>query len=122
MNAFWLRAWLEARWRRTRVAPETSAGDYFAAVADNHFRKLIYSWQNPCTGFVDAETFDRMYHFERAARIYVTALQTGRPLAPLSDEIAEKTARQIEAYPDDEGRHLGELKNILDAEGSDYAD
>ncbi|KAF0675937.1 class II aldolase/adducin family protein [Profundibacterium mesophilum] len=68
-----------------------------------------------------AETFDRLYHFERAARTYILALQTGRPLAILSDEVAERTARQIEAYPEQGAGHLAELRAMLDAEGSDYA-
>ena len=68
-----------------------------------------------------AETFNRMYYFERAAETYIRALQTGRPLRVLPDEVAEKTAREIEAYPEQADRHLGELKAILDAEGSNYA-
>ncbi|MBV7396209.1 class II aldolase and adducin N-terminal domain-containing protein [Mameliella sediminis] len=68
-----------------------------------------------------AETFNRLYLFERAAQIYITALQTGLPLDILSDEVAEKTAREIEEYPGGDHHHLDELKKILDAEGSDYA-
>jgi ribulose-5-phosphate 4-epimerase/fuculose-1-phosphate aldolase len=68
-----------------------------------------------------AETFNRMYYFERAAETYIRALQTGRPLKVLSDEIAEKTAREIEEYPEQDSRHLDELKGILDDEGSNYA-
>ncbi|MEL7091665.1 MAG: class II aldolase and adducin N-terminal domain-containing protein [Pseudomonadota bacterium] len=68
-----------------------------------------------------AETFDRLYYFERACRTYILALQTGRPLRVLSDEVAEKTAAELEAYPEASDRHLTELKAILDAEGSDYA-
>ena len=36
-------------------------------------------------------------------------------------DIAEKTASEIENYSDQEGRHLEELKKILDDEGSNYA-
>lgn len=68
-----------------------------------------------------ADTFNRLYYFERAAETYIRALQTGRPLRLLSDAIAEKTAREWEDYPDTAGAHLDELKAILDAEGSDYA-
>jgi len=68
-----------------------------------------------------AETFNRMYFFERAAETYIRALQTGQKLRVLSDEIAEKTAAEIETYDDQDVRHLTELKLILDAEGSDYA-
>lgn len=68
-----------------------------------------------------AETFNRMYYFERAARNYIKALQTGQPLRLIPDDIAEKTASEIEQYPEQDIRHLAELKAILDAEGSDYA-
>lgn len=68
-----------------------------------------------------AETFNRMYYFERAAETYIRALQTGRPLRILSDEIAEKTAQELDDYPDQADRHLSELKAILDDEKSNYS-
>ena len=68
-----------------------------------------------------ADTFNRLYYFERAAETYIRALQTGMPLRRLSDEIAEKTAQELEVYPDQDQRHLAELRLILDGEGSDYA-
>ena len=67
-----------------------------------------------------AETFNRLYYFERAAGTYIQALQTGRELRVLSDEVAEKTAQQLEAYPEQDERHFAELKAILENEGSDY--
>lgn len=68
-----------------------------------------------------AETFNRLYFFERAAETYIRALQTGQPMRVLSHEVAEKTARQLEEYPEQDVRHLAELKAILDEEGSNYA-
>lgn len=68
-----------------------------------------------------ADTFNRLYYFERAAETYIRALQTGKPLRVLSDEIAEKTASELDEYPDQAARHLSELKAILDDEGSNYA-
>ncbi len=68
-----------------------------------------------------ADAFDRMYYFERAATTYVLALQTGKKLRVLSNEIAEKTAAQVEAYPESAERHLEEIKHLLDEEGSNYA-
>ncbi len=68
-----------------------------------------------------ADTFNRMYYFERAAETYIRALQTGRQLRVLPDELAEQTAREIEEYPEQADRHLEELKEILDDEGSNYA-
>ena len=68
-----------------------------------------------------ADTFNRLYYFERAAETYIRALQTGQKLRVLSDEIAEKTAQELEDYPDQAERHLAELKAILDEEDSNYA-
>ncbi|MFN3664367.1 class II aldolase and adducin N-terminal domain-containing protein [Yoonia sp.] len=72
-------------------------------------------------GATIAETFNRLYYFERAAETYIRALQTGLPLRVLPDDIAEKTAQELEAYPEQDTRHLTELKAILDEEGSSYA-
>jgi len=69
-----------------------------------------------------AETFNRLYYFERAAGTYIRALQTGKPLRVLSDEIAEKTAVELENYPGQAERHMAEIKAILEEEGSNYSD
>lgn len=68
-----------------------------------------------------ADTFNRMFFFERACMTYILALQTGKPLRVLSDAVAEKTAQEIESYPEQDERHLTELKAILDEDGSTYA-
>ncbi|MEL7093676.1 MAG: hypothetical protein AAFN94_18295, partial [Pseudomonadota bacterium] len=68
-----------------------------------------------------AETFNRMFYFERACQTYLLALQTGRPLRVIPADVAAKTAREIEDYPEQDERHLAELKAILDEEGSNYA-
>lgn len=68
-----------------------------------------------------AETFNRMYFFERACMTYFLALQSGKPLRMIPDDIAEKTAQEIETYPEQDKRHLSELKAILDEEGVNYA-
>ncbi len=68
-----------------------------------------------------ADTFNRLYFFERAAETCIRALQTGRPLRVLSPETAERTARQIETYPGQAERHFEELRAILDEEGDSYS-
>jgi ribulose-5-phosphate 4-epimerase/fuculose-1-phosphate aldolase len=67
-----------------------------------------------------ADAFNRMFYFERAAETYIKALWTGRPLRVLSDDIAEKTARELDDYPDQATRHLAELKAILDEQEPVY--
>lgn len=69
-----------------------------------------------------ADTFNRLYYFERAAETYIKALQTGLPLRIMSDEIAEKTAQQLDDYPGQAACHFNELKAILDGDEPDYRD
>lgn len=69
-----------------------------------------------------ADTFNRLYYFERAAETYIRALQTGQPLRVLSHEVAAKAAKELEEYPDQSERHFADLKEMLDREGSDYRD
>ncbi len=68
-----------------------------------------------------ADAFNRLTYFERAAETYIRALQTGRPLRVLSEEVAEKTAQEWEDYPGYAEAHLREIKAILDERGSSYA-
>ena len=68
-----------------------------------------------------AETFMRMYYFERAARTYVIALSTGRPLREMSHEVADLTARQQEGDAAVEADFLAGLRSVLDSEEADYA-
>jgi ribulose-5-phosphate 4-epimerase/fuculose-1-phosphate aldolase len=68
-----------------------------------------------------AETFMRMYYFERAARTYIIALSTGRPLREMHHEVAELTARQQEGDAQAEADFLAGLRAVLDVEEPDYA-
>ena len=67
-----------------------------------------------------ADTFNRLYYFERAAETYIKALWTGKKLRVLSDEIAEKTAGQWDNYPEFSQRYFEDLKEILDEEEPSY--
>jgi hypothetical protein len=69
-----------------------------------------------------ADAFNRLYYFERSAETYIRALQTGRPLRLLSDEIAEKVAASMDFYPDQAERHFADLRSILDRDEPDYRD
>ena len=98
-------------------------GERCAALFDDPKKKVMIMGNHGVLviGATVAETFNRMYYFERAAETYIRALQTGMELRVLPDDIAEKTASELEAYPEQDVRHLAELKAILDGEGSDYA-
>lgn len=61
-----------------------------------------------------ADTFNRLYYFERSAETYIRALQTGQPLRRLSDEVAESVASAMDVYPDQAERFLSDIKEMLD--------
>ena len=71
------------------------------------------------TGVADA--FNRLYYFERAAETYIRALQTGQKLRHLPHEVASRVAAEMDDYPGQAERHLADLRELLNREGSDYA-
>ena len=97
----------------TRCAAMLSDPKITTMVMGNHGVLVI--------GATVAETFNRLYYFERAAETYIRALQTGRPLRVLSEDIAEKTARQWEDYPGFAEAHLRELRALLDDSDPSYS-
>ena len=97
-----------------RCAQLLSNPDHKTMIMGNHGVMVI--------GDTVADTFNRLFYFETAARNYIQALQTGQPLRVLSDEVAEKTARQLDAYPPQGGHHLSEILAILDREEPEFRD
>jgi ribulose-5-phosphate 4-epimerase/fuculose-1-phosphate aldolase len=69
-----------------------------------------------------ADTFNRMYYFERAVETYVKSLWTGKDLAILSDAVAEKVAQETENYGAQADRHFTDLKLLLERDEADYRD
>jgi len=67
-----------------------------------------------------ADTFSRLYYFELAAQTYIKALWTGKPLRIMSNKIAEKTANELDDYPDQSKIFFEELKSTLDDESPSY--
>jgi ribulose-5-phosphate 4-epimerase/fuculose-1-phosphate aldolase len=70
-----------------------------------------------------ALAFDENYYLERACKLQVLALSTGREMHVVSDEVAEQTCRQWMGYPMETAQdHFDEMKAILDKEEPDYRD
>jgi ribulose-5-phosphate 4-epimerase/fuculose-1-phosphate aldolase len=70
-----------------------------------------------------AEAWDDLYYLERAAEAQRLALSTGRPLKPVSAEIAERTYRQMRDGDAESARlHLESIKRILARQEPDYLD
>jgi ribulose-5-phosphate 4-epimerase/fuculose-1-phosphate aldolase len=69
-----------------------------------------------------AETFDALYHLERACRTLLLAHSSGQALRVLSDEIAERTAQGWNDGGAQAMAHFAQQKSILDAEDGSYAE
>lgn len=67
-----------------------------------------------------AEAFEELYLFERACRTMVLAYHTGQPLAVMSDEVAERTARGWSGCRDMAFAHFEQLKPKLDQSDPSY--
>lgn len=66
------------------------------------------------TGDTVAQAFEDLYFFEKAAQTQILAMSTGQPLAVLSDEVAQNTAKGWKAYRGMADRHFDYLKSTLD--------
>ena len=98
-------------------------GERCATLLNDPKKKVLIMGNHGIMVFGDSvsDTFNRLYYFERACETYIRALQTGKKLSFIPDDIAEKTAAELDGYYDKDYRHLEELKFILDEEGSNYA-
>ncbi len=68
-----------------------------------------------------AEAFDDLYYLERAAKVQILALSTGRAPALIPEAIAATTCAQWLSYPSELARlHFDALKEILDEEEPSY--
>lgn len=104
------------------IALEAEEGARIARAISRHDAVMMGNHGVTTLGATVAEAFDRMYHLERAARTMVLACSTGQPLAVMSDELAEETARGWEAVPDERHAHFAQMKAILDVQEPDYRD
>ena len=97
-------------------------GERCAAMLDDPSKRVMILGNHGVLVLGDsvADAFDRLYYFERSAKTYIIALQTGRPLKLLSPEVAEKTAKQWENYDGSATKHFSELKTIIDRDEADY--
>ena len=66
------------------------------------------------TGKTIAEAFDDLYYLERACQLQVMAMQTGRSLRVVPQEIAAMTGRQMAGESQQALLHFEALKRMLD--------
>ncbi len=98
-------------------------GERLAGCIGNHNCLMMGAHGFLVAAQTPALAWDIAYHLERAAKNVITALSTGRPLAVLSDEIAEKTAQQWEEYEiatNHHQIHLDAMMAVLDKQDKSY--
>ena len=97
-------------------------GERCAKLFENDAQKVMIMGNHGVmvTGSNVADTFNRLYYFERAAETYIKALSTGKKLNVLSHDIAEKTAREMEDFSDSAEYFFKDLKEILEKEDPDF--
>ncbi len=70
-----------------------------------------------------AEAWDDLYYLERAAEVQLKAMSSGRPLIPVSAELADRTARLMrEGDPESARMHLESIKRQLDVVSPGFRD
>lgn len=104
------------------IADDAGEGERIAAAFGPHPVLLMANHGVTCTGATVAEAFERLYFFEKAAQTVMLAHATGKPLAVMSDEVAETTARGWDAYAGMADAHFAYLKSTLDRDEPDYRD
>lgn len=103
------------------VADSTEEGRRVAGVLGARRVLVMANHGVLVTGRSVAEAYDELYYFERSCRTLVLAYSTGRPLNVMPHDLAERTARDWEAYPSYAAAHFAEMRALLDAKDSSYA-
>lgn len=95
------------------MADTVDEGERLVGLLENNSRLLMGNHGVMVTGTDIGMAFDDIWTLERACQILVTAWSTGRPLNILSDEVAEKTARDWEKLTDFSRQHFEEMKTLM---------
>ncbi|CAM5761898.1 hypothetical protein LMIY3S_00292 [Labrys miyagiensis] len=104
------------------MADTEAEGERLARLMGNRSRLMMGNHGVMVVANTVGEAFDDMYTMERACQILVQAYSTGQPLNVLSDDVAERTARDWEGIVDFSLAHFEEMKAILDREDPSYRD
>lgn len=102
------------------LALDPGEGERLCAAMGN--KSVLFMGNHGVTvlGRTVGEAFDDLYYLEKACETQVLAMSTGRPLKPMPEEKARKTAEQWRECWEPE-THFAALKRILDKEAPDYA-
>lgn len=105
------------------LALDSDEGDRIAAVMENADIGFLKNHGVMVVGPSIAEAWDDLYYLERAAEVQRLAFSTGRPLKPVTPEVAARTYAQMrEGDRESAFLHLESIKRILAREEPDYLD
>ena len=106
----------------TGLAFDTDEGDRLAKVMGKADVLVMQNHGVMIAGRSIAGAYNDLYYFEQACRTLVLALQTGKPLKRVPQDIVAATAR-VSSRGDSRGAqmHFAALKRILDRHEPDYA-
>lgn len=103
------------------LAFDTDEGDRLAGVMGDADVLMMANHGVMIAGRTIAGAYNDLYYFEQACHTLVLALQTGRPLKRIPQDIVAMTARQSgRGTSPGAQRHFAALKRILDRHEPDY--
>ena len=103
------------------IATATDEGDRMAAAMGEKRILFLANHGVIVVGETVARAFDDFYYLERACQVQLLAMQSGRKLRVMSDELARLTHEQFGGVTKNAEYHFNALKGILDAEEPAYA-
>jgi ribulose-5-phosphate 4-epimerase/fuculose-1-phosphate aldolase len=103
------------------VATDTHEGDRMAEAMGEKRILFLANHGVIVVGETIAEAFDDFYYLERAAQVQVLAMQSGRELNVMSEELARTTREQFGNFTINAELHFTALKEMLDTEEPAYA-
>ncbi len=95
------------------MADTVEEGARLCRLLKDNSRLLMGNHGVMVTGTDIGVAFDDIWTLERACEIQVKAMSTGQPLNVLSDEVAEKTAKDWEGIEDFSRQHFEEMKQLM---------
>jgi ribulose-5-phosphate 4-epimerase/fuculose-1-phosphate aldolase len=102
------------------IADDPNEGARLAGVLGRHHTMMMGNHGVLVTAPTVAEAFDELYFLERACQTLMLAFASGQPLNVMSPELAERTARDWQAYSGASLAHFEELKRLLDEQDDSY--
>lgn len=103
------------------IAVTTDEGDRMADAMNGKRILFLANHGVIVVGESVARAFDDFYYLERACQVQMLAMQSGRPLNVMSEELARLTHQQFGGVAINADLHFTAMKEILDAEEPAYA-